>query len=203
MASVHKEIETNIKRYKRGDLIFSVDFRGKGSNDAIKQALSRLCKEGTLKRLGHGIYVLPKKDPVFGEVLPSAEEVAEALAKKEQVRIRPAGAYALHKLGLSMQVPTKLVYLTDGTARQIMIGKTTIKFKATTPKKLSLKGAYSSLIIPALEEIGLDSIDKNIEKRIQELLKLEDPLTLRQDLKKATVQIAEYLIKLNSNDTVA
>lgn len=203
MASVHEEIETNIKRYKRGDLIFSVDFRGKGSNDAIKQALSRLCKEGTLKRLGHGIYVLPKKDPVFGEVLPSAEEVAEALAKKEQVRIRPAGAYALHKLGLSMQVPTKLVYLTDGTARQITIGKTTIKFKATTPKKLSLKGAYSSLIIPALEEIGLDNIDKNIEKRIQELLKLEDPSTLRQDLKKATVHIAEYLIKLNSNDTVA
>jgi len=36
MASVHEEIATNIKRYKRGDLIFPLDFRGKGSNDAIK-----------------------------------------------------------------------------------------------------------------------------------------------------------------------
>ncbi|WP_379085522.1 DUF6088 family protein [Pedobacter sp. UC225_65] len=148
MASIHADIETTIKRYKRGDLVFSVDFRNKGNKDAVKQALSRLAKEGILKRLGHGIYVLPTKHPRFGEILPSAEEVAEAIAKKEQVRIQPAGAYALHKLGLSMQVPTKLVYLTDGTSREIKIGKTTIKFKATTPKKLSLKGTYSRLIDP-------------------------------------------------------
>jgi hypothetical protein len=78
---------------------------------------------------------LPKIDPLFGAIYPIPEQVAEAIAKKEMVRIMPAGAYALHRLGLTTQVPTKLVYITDGENRQIKIGKTTIKFKATTPKK--------------------------------------------------------------------
>ncbi|QDW24318.1 type IV toxin-antitoxin system AbiEi family antitoxin domain-containing protein [Pedobacter sp. KBS0701] len=196
MPSIHSNIENSIKRYKRGELVFPVDFRGKGNHDAVKKTLSRLAQEGILRRLGHGIYVLPKKDPIFGEILPSAEQVAISLAKKDQVRIKPAGAHALHKLGLSMQVPTKLVYLTDGTAREIKIGKNIIKFKATTPKKLSLKGTYSSLIILALEELGLDNIDEAMERRLKELLKLENAQTLNQDLKKATVQVAEYITKL-------
>lgn len=93
------------------------DFRGKGSEDAIKKTLSRLTLKGTIKRMGHGLYVLPKKDPLFGEILPSGEEIAFALAKKEKIKIKPAGAFALHKLGLTLQVPTKLVYLTDGNSR--------------------------------------------------------------------------------------
>ncbi|WP_316831817.1 AbiEi antitoxin N-terminal domain-containing protein [Pedobacter aquatilis] len=204
MSSIHSNIENAIKRYKRGDLIFPVDFRSKGNSDTIKKALSRLAKEGTLKRLGHGIYVLPKKDPLFGDILPSAEEVAIALAKKDQVRIKPAGAHALHKLGLSTQVPMKLVYLTDGSSREIKIGKNVIKFKASTPKKLSLKGTYSSLIILALEELDLKNIDEGMESRLRELLKLENQQTLNQDLKKATIQVAQYLTKLiSTNDPVA
>lgn len=196
MASVQSDIETTIKRYKRGELVFPVDFRGKGSNDAIKKAMSRLVQEGVLKRLGHGIYVLPKKDPLFGEVLPSAEEVANSLAKKEHIKIKPAGAYALHKLGLSVQVPTKLVYLTDGTPREIRIGKNIIKFKSTTPKKMSLKGELSSLIIQALEELEVKNIEPTIESRIKELLEKEDLHILKQDLKKATATVAEYLLNL-------
>lgn len=200
MTSIHSNIENSIKRYKRGELVFPVDFRLKGNNDAVKKTLSRLAKEGTLKRLGHGIYVLPKKDPLFGEILPSAEEVAIALAKKDQVRIKPTGVHALHKLGLSMQVPTKLVYLTDGSPREIKIGKNIIKFKSTTPKKLSLKGTYSSLIILALEELGLENIDEAMEVRLKELLELENRHTLNQDLKKATVQVAQYITKLITTD---
>lgn len=201
MVSVQAEIESKIKRYKRGELVFPVDFRGRGSEDAIRKAMSRLVQQGVLKRLGHGIYVLPKKDPLFGEVLPSAEEVAASLAKKEHIKIKPAGAYALHKLGLSVQVPTKLVYLTDGTAREIKIGKNVIKFKTTTPKKMSLKGELSSLIIQALEDLGVNNIDPDIENRIKVLLGKEEPYTLKQDLKKATASVAEYLLNLiNAND---
>lgn len=201
MASVQAEIELKIKRYKRGELVFPIDFRGKGSETAIRKAMSRLVQQGVLKRVGHGIYVMPKKDPLFGEVLPSAEEVAASIAKKEHIKIKPAGAYALHKLGLSVQIPTKLVYLTDGTAREIKVGKTVILFKTTTPKKMSLKGELSSLIIQALEDLGVKHIDLNMEIRIKVLLAKEEPNILKQDLKKATASVAEYMLNLiNTND---
>ncbi len=62
------------------------------------------------------------------------EEIAQAIAKRDRVRIMHTGTYALHKLSLTTQVPMQVVYLTDGAARKIKIGKCNIIFKNTTPK---------------------------------------------------------------------
>lgn len=196
MSSASVQIEQEIKHKRKGDLIFPTDFRGIGTEGAIKMALTRLNKEGIIQRLGHGIYLLPKTDPVFGKISPAPEEIANAIAKRDKIKIKPAGAYALHKLGLTTQVPTKLVYLTNGPSKEIKIGKTTIKFKATTQKKLAMQGKYSSLIVQALGELGAENIDTNTEKRLKELLLLEDPKILKEDLKLATGKINDYLIKL-------
>lgn len=171
MEKVHTYIVAQINRKKEGELIFPTDFRGTGSEDAIKKALSRLTKKGILKRLAHGIYFIPKNDPLLGALYPGADEVVKMLARKEKIRVRPSGAYALNKLGLSTQVPTKLVYITDGPSKQFRLGKLQIKFKATTPKKLSTIGEYSSLLIQALEEIGTEKINPTTESKIMELLK--------------------------------
>jgi predicted transcriptional regulator of viral defense system len=196
MSTAHGQIEQVIKHRKKGELIFPTDFRGLGSEGAIKMTLTRLNKEGLIERLGHGIYLMPKTDPVFGKISPAPEEIANAIAKKEKIQIKPAGAYALHKLGLTTQVPTRLVYLTSGSAKEIKIGKTLIKFKATTPKKLAMKGKYSSLIVQALEELGTENIDSKTERRIKELLLKEDPKVLKEDLQLAPAKINDYLIKL-------
>lgn len=203
---VHTEIEKKLAKGKRGHLFFLSDFRGLGSEVAIRKALSRLCKESKIKRIAHGIYLLPERDPVLGEIMPSMASVAEAIAKKEHVRIKPVGSYALHKLGLTTQVPMKLVYLTDGAARTIRIGKNTIKFKPTTPKKLASEGELSSLIIQALQELGTENLEPNIRTRIKELLFKEDRKKLMKDIKLAPGQISDYLFSLlneDSNDRIA
>ena len=196
MNSVHKHIEHSVLRRKKGDLVFPTDFRSKGTLAAIKMALSRLSKEGKLKRLAHGIYYVPKTDPLFGAIYPVPEQVAEAIAKKEKVRIKPAGAFALHRLGLTTQVPTKLVYITDGENRQIKIGKTTIRFKATTPKKMALEGQLSSLVILALDELKSKNIDKVTERKIKEMLQNENPGLLKKNLSLTSGRIHDYIIKL-------
>jgi hypothetical protein len=196
MENVHKHIEHSVSRRKKGDLIFPTDFRGKGAQTAVKIALSRLSKEGKLKRLAHGIYYVPKIDPLFGAIYPAAEEIAEAIAKKEKVRIKPAGAYALHRLGLTTQVPTKLVYITDGENRQIKIGKTTIRFKATTPKKMAMEGQLSSLVILALDELNAKNIDTDTEKKIKMILEKENPGLLKRNLALTSGRIHDYIIKL-------
>jgi hypothetical protein len=206
MEKTHTYIENIINKKKEGELIFPTDFRGRGTEDAIKKALSRLSQKGMLKRLAHGIYYIPKTDPVLGELRPGADDVVKMLAKKEKIRVRPAGAYALHRLGLTTQVPTKLVYITDGHPRQFKLGKMQIKFKATTPKKLSTVGKISSLVIQALEEIGTENVDATTETKIQELLKKEDPKKLKHDLALAPAKVNDYIVKLlkkQDNDRMA
>jgi hypothetical protein len=196
MVKAHTYIENVILRKRRGELIFPTDFRGQGTGDAIKKALSRLTQKGVLKRLAHGIYYIPKTDPVLGELRPGADDVVKMLAKKEKIRVRPAGAYALNQLGLSTQVPTKLVYITDGHPRLFKLGKMQIKFKATTPKKLSTIGKISSLVIQALEELGTEHLSATTESRLHELLKNEDPKKLQHDLALASAKVNDYIVKL-------
>lgn len=196
MANVHEYIKNSISKRRKGELIFPTDYRGKGSESAIRMALSRLSKEGKVKRLAHGIYFVPKIDPLFGPVYPSAEEVAQSIARKEKIKIKPAGANALHMLGLTTQVPTRLVYITDGEDRQIKFGKLTIRFKATTPKKMALEGPLSSLIIQALEELDIKNISVETENKIKDLLEKEDRAKLKKDLMLAPARIHDYLLKL-------
>jgi predicted transcriptional regulator of viral defense system len=193
---VHKEIEKKFTKSKKGQILFISDFRGMGSEAAIRKALSRLTKENKVKRIAHGIYLVPEIDPLLGKRLPSMEKIAEAIAGKEQIRIKPSGAYALHKLGLSTQVPMKLVYLTEGSQRSIRIGKSLIKFKHTTPKKVALEGELSSLIVQALEELGTENLEQATVKRIKELLQKEKSKTLIHDLKLAPGKISEFLYTL-------
>jgi len=75
--------------------------RDHGHRDPIKNALHRLAKEKKIERLGHGIYLLPKYHPRFGKLNPSLENIAAAIAEHDHVRIKPTGASALNKLGLS------------------------------------------------------------------------------------------------------
>lgn len=204
---VHKEVMRVLKKSRPGQLFFPTDFRGIGTESAIKMALSRLAKDGLLERIAHGIYLLPREDAIFGKIAPSLEEIAEKVAQKERVRIKPSGAYALNKLGLSTQVPTRLVYLTDGAPRQIKVGAHTIKFKATTVKKLSFKGPISGLLIQALDEIDLNTIDLSLQEKIKSLLTQEDPKKLKNDLTLAPARIHDFLVPflkdLHINDRMA
>jgi hypothetical protein len=196
MNSVHQQIIDQVNAILPGTIVFPTDFRGIGTDDAIRQALSRLTKEGKIERLAHGIYFLPKLDPIFGKLHPSMEEVAESIAANEHMRIKPAGAYALNKLGLSTQVPSRLVYVTDGQARQIRIGKGGVKFKPVSPKKFGMKGPISSLLIQGLEEVAASQVTPEMERRIKKLLHQETPENLNFDLKLAPARINDFIVKL-------
>lgn len=204
--TTQRNIETALSRRRKGELVFPTDFRGMGTEAAIKKALSRFVRMGKIERLAHGIYYIPKTDPLLGVLYPSAEEVAHLLAKKERVQIRPAGAYALHQLGLTTQMPTKLVYITDGQSRLLAVGRSTIRFKAKAHKKLATKGKISSLVIQALEELPPKEIDDRMKTKIRELLVKENPKLLQHDLKLAPARVHDYILKLlkkGGNDGVA
>jgi len=182
-----------IKKAKRGSLFFNDDFIAKGSADTIRKALQRLVKYGELVRIANGIYVRPEIDPVIGPVTPGIEAIAKAIARRDKARIVPTGLYALNKLGLSQQVPMNVVYLTDGAARKVKVGKRTITFKKATPKNVATMGAISGLVIQALKVIGKDKVSLDEINQIRDLLSKENPTHLRHDLRLAPEWIRQIM----------
>lgn len=193
--SINSQIEAKVKRAKPGAIFLPSDFKDLGTSTAIRKALSRLVEQKVLVRMGQGIYATPVHDKVFGEVLPSMEEIAATLAKKDHVKIMPTGQYALNKIGLSTQVPMKMVYLTNGTKKIITLGKSSIVFQPTTTKKLAMIGTITSLLFLGLEELDLDNLSKSDTNKIINLLKKEDEKKLKHDLKLAPSRVSDFVIK--------
>jgi hypothetical protein len=88
-----------------------------------------------------------------------------------------------------------IVLLTDGSPREIRVGKRKIKFKKTTPKNLLAKGNISRLAIQALKEIGNGKVSEAEEKKIVDLLRKEDEKDLRHDIALAPVWIQKIMKK--------
>lgn len=195
MVSVEKQILTQIEALPKGELLLPSDFRALGSSEAVRLALFRLEKAGVITRVAKGIYVRPKDSRLIGQLLPTAEEVATAIARRDRIRTVPTGSFALNALGLSAQVPMNIVVLTDGAPREIKVGKRIIKFKKTTPKNLLAKGKISRLVIQALKEIGSGKVTEEEEGRIVELLKKENKKDLKHDIGLAAVWIQEIMKK--------
>jgi hypothetical protein len=147
-----------IRKPGRGSVFVPADFLGIGSRQAVDVALHRLVHQGVIRRLARGIYDFPKEHPVLGPLMPSAQAIARALAGRDRTRLQPAGAYAANILGLSDQVPARIVFLTDGPSRTVKVGPTTIQLRRTTPKTMETAGRLSGLLIQALRELGQDHV---------------------------------------------
>ena len=178
--AIDSQIIAAIRKRGKGAVFVPADFLDIGSRDAIDVALHRLVRQGTIRRLARGVYDLPRHHAMLGLLAPSAEEIARAMAGRDRTRIQPTGAYAANVLGLSEQVPAKAVFLTDGQARTVKIGPTTIQLRRTTPKNMETAGRLSGLLIQALRELG----EEHITQARRDHLKRTIPATKRRELLK-------------------
>lgn len=193
--TVETKVLNEIKNAKRGTVFFVESLLHLANAKAVNKALERLAAKGEIVRAATGIYVRPKQSKLLGNLTPTVEEIAEAIAKRDKARIVPTGIFALNALGLSTQVPLNVVYLTDGAARKILIGRRSILFKKTTPKNLAAIGKISSLVIQALKAIGKDKVEPHEEKRILDLLKKEKQIHLEHDIALAPEWIRKTMRK--------
>lgn len=198
MQSTHSQIESEISRMKKGTILFVTDFANFGSAENVKKVLLRLEKKKVLIRLAHGIYLYPKVDKELGVLYPSTESIAEAIAKRDKIRIIPTGVYALQQLGISTQIPMNQVYLTDGAPRKIKVGKRTITFKKTVPKNLAIKNKMLSNIVQGLKELGKDTIDYSVRDKIKIALRKIPSEILKEEILNAPIWIRNEISKLQN-----
>jgi len=164
-----------------------------GSRQAVDLALHRLAKKGTLRRLARGLYDYPRIDPELGLLSPTIDTIVKALKGRDKILLQPSGGYAANLLGLSDQVPMKIVFLTDGPARRVQIGKQVIMLKHTTPRAMATAGRISGLVIHALRHLGQRQVDDAVVANLQKRLSASDKKMLLRDLRYAPAWIAAIL----------
>jgi hypothetical protein len=108
--------------------------------------------------------------------------VAKALAGKHRIRLQPAGAYAANLLGLSEQVPARIVFLTDGPSRTVKIGRQEIHLRRTTPRNMAAAGRLSGLLMQAFRSLGRQHITRQRLARLKLTLPEKERKQLIKDL---------------------
>jgi len=193
MQSIDSKILSRIYGRGKGCVVTPGDFLDIGSRQAVDLALHRLAKKGTLRRLARGLYDYPRTDPDLGLLSPTTDAIVKSLKGRDNILLQPSGGYAANLLGLSDQVPMKIVFLTDGPSRRVQIGKQVIMLKHTTPRAMATAGRVSGLAIQALRHIGQRYVDDTIVARLQKRLSDNDRKTLLQDIRYAPAWIASIL----------
>jgi len=159
MQTMRDQIVARVERLGPGKAFSAKDFLDIASRGTIDMALSGLTREGTIRRIRRGLYDMPKVNPALGgKLTPDIDEAARAIARRQRWKIVPEGAWAANLLGLSTQVPSKIIYLTDGLNNEVPIGRRTIQFKHARPKALAgLEGKFA-LVVQALRHLGKDGV---------------------------------------------
>lgn len=164
-----KEIRNTIERNGPGRLYMVQDFADLNNDGLVTRALSRLENEGMLIRLAQGLYLYPARNK-YGILFPTIEKIAYAIAEKDKARIIPSGLTALNRLGLSTQVATNAVYITDATARELAIGNRKIIFKRAAPRNFAYKSDLFPMVVAAMKELGKDGVTDEYLKIIKQVI---------------------------------
>jgi hypothetical protein len=193
VGSIDSLVLRRIRKMKPGTIFKPRDLATLGSRTAVASALARHLRAGILTQPARGLYRVPQIDPVIGELRATPDQIAHALAGAHRLRLQPSGAYAANLLGLSDQVPQRIVYLTDGTPREVRVGRQRIVLRRTTPRNMATAGRISGLVIQALRHLGRRHIDRTVIDELRRRLDEQDRARLLADIPLAPVWIGELM----------
>src|SRR5258708_252810 len=169
--TMHDKILARLDRAGLGRAFMAKDFLDIATRGSIDMALTHLTRSGTIRRIRRGLYDKPKISPSLGGALsPDIDEAARALARRFRWKIVPDKAWAANLLGLSTQVPAKIVYLSDGPNKKIALGRRMIQFKHARPQALTGARGKPALAVQALRYLGKKGVDERTLSRLKNAL---------------------------------
>lgn len=177
--SVPSRLWKQITKHGRGYVFTPSEVLHLGTRSAVDQALSRMVKAGKVRRIGHGIYAYPQLNSLVGEVPPSPAAVAQALARGRGAEAQVSEAAAANSLGVTTQVPARVVYLTNGSPRRRRVGNTVIEFRHAAPQRLAGAGSAAGTVTQALRFLGPEGASGQMLERLRHQLSLRQRKQLR------------------------
>lgn len=162
-----KSVEQWIETLDPGSVFSARDMPLSISRGVRDEMLSRFAKRGRIVRMMRGIYAIPMwSDLLQKRVLPSCEAIAPALARKFGWNILPNDETAANGLGLSTQVPARLVYLSDGPDRKYKIGESILEFRHRSLRETRMKNRDSILVIRGIRGLGKENATPDVVRQI-------------------------------------
>jgi len=170
MTALGDKILARVRRHGPGWVFSAKHMSDLGNRAAIDQSLGRLVKRGTFRRLARGLYDLPRVHPVLGPLSPNPDAIAAAATEQVGHRLQISPAHAANALGLSSQVPAKMVYLTDGSSRRIKVGQQVIYLKHAGPGAFVGVGSKAGVALQALRGVGKAHVSDGIVRHLRDNL---------------------------------
>lgn len=195
MITIADKIMKRLRGRGRGKWVCTArDFLDLGSRAAVDQALSRLTKDGDLRRVGHGLYDLPRSSTVLNRAAPvDIDKAMAALARRDSIRIMPDGIAAANQLGLTNAVPAKSSYLTDGATRDVKVGNRTIRLKHAGPAVMAWAGRPAGPVAQALRWLGPQAAK---DARVAATLRRALPDDVKKDLARNSAGLPGWAVPL-------
>lgn len=194
--SIKAKVLKTIARKGKGWAFTPHDFVDVGDPRSVGMTLTRLVRDGMIRRLGRGLYDRPYPHPLLGRAGASSDSVVAAVARKKNLRILPSAAVAANKLGVSTQVPAKMVYHTDGAPSSVNLGKLKIEFRRNSASKLALIDRPSGLVAQALRDIGKGNVTAAHLQRLRANLPADARRSLMQDISRVPAWIRPHFKEL-------
>ncbi|OGH61465.1 MAG: hypothetical protein A3G34_04900 [Candidatus Lindowbacteria bacterium RIFCSPLOWO2_12_FULL_62_27] len=196
MKHIEKMMAARIRGRGRGWCFTPADFADLGGDGAVWTALHRQARRKAIRRLAQGLYDFPRIHPRLGQMAPDPDAIARALSRSRAIRMQPSGAFAANLLGLSEQVPARIVYLTDGISRRVKIGGREIILKRATPRTMATAGRTSGIVIQALRFVGKDRLTSRHVGILRKKLDTKDKQCLTKDRIRAPAWMRPYLLEI-------
>lgn len=196
MKNIKQKILSKIYRNGRGWAFSAKDFLDIAKRSSADTILFRLYKENKIKKVITGIYSYPMISKFSKTEVYDFYKISKAIARKFCWRIIPDGNTALNYLGLSNQVVSKAIYLSDGPTREYNIENFNLNFKHISAKEFNLKDINSSIVFQALKTLGESNINEELLKKLADKYTLIQWQKIKKDTIKTTEWIRRYIVKI-------
>lgn len=193
-----EQIKKRIDTTEPGTVFIPSDFFDIAEAVKVNMCLNRLTENGELNRIMRGVFAKPRYSNLLNtNVPPRSDDMAKAIARNYGWTVVPCGDTALNMLGLSTQVPTVWLYVSDGPYKTYEADGITLKFKHTDNKNEITAVSYqTALIIQALKALGKENItDKEIRK-LSKILSQSEKQKMLAESQRITEWVYGYIKKI-------
>lgn len=176
--SIARIVNDKIGTLKAGAVFSANDFVDLGSKGNIDIILHRLCNKGVVRQLGYGLYDLPRKSALLGNLSPDMKDIIDAYSRKMGQHFVLDPLNAANALGVTTQVPARLIFLTDGKSHTLRICNVDIYLVHASPKVMAGASTPIGVVIQALRYFGSKGAPIGAIQKIAHKLSQDDISTL-------------------------
>jgi len=200
--SISVIIQNRIDALAHGTVFCANDFVNVGDKGNVDVILHRLSKRNVVRQLGYGLYDIPRKSQLLGDLSPEINDVIDAYSRKMSQHFVLDPLNAANAIGVTIQVPTKLTFLTDGKSRTLIICGVDIKLVHASPKIMTGASTPIGIIIQALRYFGANGAPAGVINSIAKRLSKDDLDALLALRSRMLQNLAQQVNRINQVATI-